>query len=127
MFTLSDIQQDKDGNNIYLYNYGNFQIAIIQKDNKLIPVYNNNFIINHVTFFLNGQEQEEDLTEYEVSSMKKLDGLIWMDPSFKSLIYFAPEIKDSIFVKTFFYNGEGLDHFKLVYQNPEIKLYRIDF
>jgi len=127
VFTLSDIQQDKDGNNIYLYNYGNFQIAIIQKGNKLIPVYNNNFIINHVTFFLNGQEQEEDLTEYEVSSMKKLDGLIWMDPSFKSLIYFAPEIKDSIFVKTFFYNGEGLDHFKLVYQNPEIKLYRIDF
>jgi len=59
--------------------------------------------------------------------LEKLDGLVWIDPSFKSLIYFAPEIKDSIFVRTFFYGGEGLDHFELVYQNSEIKLYKVNF
>ncbi len=127
IFTLSDIQQDNEGNNIYLYNYGNFQIAIIQKEDKLIPVYNNNYIINHITFFLNNQKQDGDLTSYDVSSLEKLDGLVWIDPSFKSLIYFAPEIKDSIFVRTFFYGGEGLDHFELVYQNSEIKLYKVNF
>jgi len=35
-------------------------------------------------------------------------------------------IKDSVFVRTFFYDGEGLEHFEQVFTNPEIRLYRVN-
>jgi len=35
--------------------------------------------------------------------------------------------RDSLFTKMFFLNGEGLKHFKLVYSNPKIKLYKVMF
>jgi hypothetical protein len=83
-------------------------------------------MINHITFFLNGKEQNIDLSNTS-TDLEKIDGLVWVDPSFKGLLYFAPDIKDSVFVKTFFYDGRGLNNFKLVYFNPEIKLYKVIF
>ena len=79
-----------------------------------------------MTFFTDAGEQSIDLSDAPID-IERIDGLIWLDPGFRSLIYFAPAIKDSIFTRTFFYNGEGLEHFELVYSNPEIKLYRVNF
>jgi len=126
IFSLSDVQQDQSGRPVYIYDYSGLKMALVQKDNQLIPIYNNNFMINHVTFFLNGKEQNIDLSETS-TDLEKNDGLVWVDPSFRALLYFAPDIKDSVFVKTFFYDGRGLENFKLVYSNPEIKLYRVIF
>jgi len=120
------VKQDQEGNPVYVYDYSGLKIAIIIKNNQFIPIYNNRFLINHITFFQQGAEQTVDISNV-TTSLEKIDGLIWIDPSFQNLIYFAPSIKDSIFTKTFFYNGEGLKHFELVYQNPEIKLYKINF
>jgi len=126
IFSFSEVKQDQEGNPVYVYDYSGLKIAIIIKNNQFIPIYNNRFLINHITFFQQGAEQTVDISNV-TTSLEKIDGLIWIDPSFQNLIYFAPSIKDSIFTKTFFYNGEGLKHFELVYQNPEIKLYKINF
>lgn len=127
MFSLSNVQQDNDGNPIYIYTYGNVQMALVTKGSTITPVYNNNFIINHMTIFVNGVQQDQDLSTVDFGSLQKIDGLIWVDPTFQNLIYFSPEIKDSMFVRTFFYSGSGLNHFNLVYQNSEIKLFKVNF
>ena len=126
IFTFEKVMQDQDGNPVYVYDYGGLKISIIQRNETFIPVYNNQYVINHMTFFFQGQEQDIDLSNYPVRA-ERIDGLVWVQPDFKSLIYFAPAIKDSIFVRTFFYGGKGLEHFKLVFSNPEIKLYKVQF
>ncbi len=126
IFNLKDVKQDEQGNQIYVYDYSGLTISILQKPDTLIPIYNNQYLINHMTFFSDNQMQNIDLSNSSVN-LERIDGLVWVDPSFRSLIYFAPKIKDSIFTRTFFYNGEGLEHFELVYSNPEIKLYRVNF
>jgi hypothetical protein len=127
IFSFSGAKQDQDGNPIYEYDYSGLKIEIIQKNNNLFPFYNDR-LINHITFFPQGstKSQTVDLTNLN-ASVERIDGLIWIDPSFQNLIYFAPSIKDSIFTKTFFFDGEGLKHFQLVYVNPEIKLYKVNF
>jgi asparagine N-glycosylation enzyme membrane subunit Stt3 len=128
IFSFSKVQQDQDGNPVYIYDYAGLTISILQKNNQLIPIYNNRFLINHISFFQQGSSTPftVDLTNV-TTSLEKNDGLIWIDPSFQNLIYFAPSIKDSIFTRTFFYDGKGLKNFELVYSNPEIKLYKINF
>jgi asparagine N-glycosylation enzyme membrane subunit Stt3 len=128
IFSFSEVKQDQEGNPVYVYDYSGLKIAIIQKGDNLIPIYNNRFLINHLTFFPQGSSKQQtlDLTKLN-TTLETIDGLIWIDPSFRNLIYFAPSIKDSIFTKTFFFDGEGLKHFKLVYANPEIKLYKVNF
>jgi len=126
IFSFSKVEKDQQGNQIYLYSYSGLTMAIVQKGGRLIPIYNNKYLINHITFFLQGQQQNDDLSDLN-TSLERINGLVWIDPNFRTLIYFAPSIKDSIFVRTFFYNGQGLKHFDLVYQNPEIKLYKVHF
>ncbi|MDI6825977.1 MAG: STT3 domain-containing protein [Candidatus Aenigmarchaeota archaeon] len=128
IFSFSEVKQDQEGNPVYVYDYAGLKIAIIQKGDNLIPIYNNRFLINHLTFFPQGSAKPQaiDLTRLN-TSLERIDGLIWIDPSFRNLIYFAPSIKDSIFTRTFFFDGEGLKHFDLVYSNPEIRLYKLNF
>jgi len=126
IFSLKDMQQDQDGNPVYVYDYSGLTMTLIQKNDRLIPVYNNQFVINHMTFFFQGQAQNQDISNLN-TTLEKINGLIWLDPGLNNLIYFAPAIKDSIFTRTFFYNGEGLKHFELVLSNPEIKLYKVIF
>jgi hypothetical protein len=73
-----------------------------------------------------GKPQVIDLSSVN-TTLEKINGTLWIQPDFRAMIYLPPEIADSIFVRTFFFNGEGLQHFKLVYSNPEIKLYKVIF
>lgn len=42
-------------------------------------------------------------------------------------IYVPEKLRDSIFVRTFIYNGQGLEHFEYVYGNNEVKLFKVNF
>ncbi len=79
-----------------------------------------------MTFFAEGQMRDINLRD-SAFDLERIDGLVWVDPNFQNLVYFAPEIKDSIFVRTFFYDGKDLGRFSLVYSNPEIKLFKVNF
>jgi asparagine N-glycosylation enzyme membrane subunit Stt3 len=124
IFSLSSVTKDQEGNPVYVYDYAGLKISLIQKGNNLVPVYNNQFIINHLTFFYNGKEQNQDLSGSN-ATLERIDGLAWLQPDFRSLIYFAPVIKDSTFTRLFFYGGEGLKHFEPVFSNSEIRLYKV--
>jgi len=103
-------------------NYQN-TISLVRKNDQWIPVYQNKFVIKEIVYFENGQE----IPLYFENATNALDGLLWVDPSYQICIFMPPEIKSSIFTKLFFFNGYGLDHFKLVYSNPEIRLYKVLF
>ncbi|MEM5811516.1 MAG: STT3 domain-containing protein [Candidatus Aenigmatarchaeota archaeon] len=49
----------------------------------------------------------------------------FLDTSFSYVILADEKIRDSIFTKLFFFDGQGLEKFKLVLRNPEIRLYKV--
>ena len=126
IFSLRETKEDQEGNPVYLYDYAGLSIALIQKDGQLIPIYNNQFLINHLSFFYQGERQDVDLSRLN-TTLERIDGLVWLQPDFRSMIYFAPMIKDSIFTRSFLYAGEGLEHFEPVFSNSEIRLYKVNF
>jgi len=124
IFSLKETKQDQEGNPIYVYDYAGLSVSLIQKDGQLIPVYNNQFLINHLSFFYQGERQDVDLSNLN-TTLERINGLVWIQPDFRSMIYFAPMIKDSVFTRSFLYNGEGLDHFDPVFSNNEIRVYKV--
>jgi len=81
--------------------------------------------------FQNGQPQILNFG----NTTNLVDGLLWVDPSFQVVIFMDHSIRDSVFTNMFFFNGDGnkelgiskLNNFELVYQNSEIKLFKVTF
>ncbi len=127
VFNLQSVQKDREENNVLVYDYGGLKLSIVEKKDAILPVYNNKYLINNVVFYSqDGKLQRINLATYP-TTLEKIDGMIWLQQDFRSGIYLSPSIKDSIFVKTFFFGGEGLKHFKPVYSNPEIRIYKVEF
>jgi hypothetical protein len=53
--------------------------------------------------------------------------MLWVDPSFQAVIFMDAPVRDSIFTKLFFWDGEGLKHFEMVYSNSEVKIFKVIF
>ena len=117
--------------------YGGGLVTLAMKDNKLVPILNfpqqgiSNAIIKEIIFYQNGQPYSYDYS----NATNKIDGLLWVDPSFQVVIFMDPAVRDSVFTNMFFFNGEGfpqfgiqpLKHFHLVYSNPEVKIFNVTF
>ena len=71
-------------------------------------------------YYENGQEFRYNYTEANM-----IDGTVWVDPSYGTAIFMDSFLQDSVFTRMFFYYGEGLDNFELVYQNAEIRLFKL--
>jgi len=103
-------------------------VTLTERDGQLIAIMNipeqgiRNVIINELVYFQDGEPQR---VTYEDAN--GIDGMLWIDPGFGSAIFMEPSIRDSVFTKMFFFNGNGLNNFELVYSNPEIRLYKVAF
>lgn len=110
-------------------NYGD-TITIMQTNNQIIPVINvpnqgiRNGIIKNLVYFQDGQWR---MLDYGETQGNVINGMLWLDQSYQTAIFMDPTVKDSVFTRMYFFNGEGLKNFKLVYQNPEIKLFKVSF
>ncbi len=98
-----------------------FNFLVIEQNGKLTTVYQNRNFVKNTAYFINGEQKNDP---YENST---LDGTFWLDPSYGFAFYMTPEVQDSIFTKLYFYDGKGLEHFKQVYSNGEVKIYKVDF
>jgi len=125
IFNIKEMKEDQEGNPVYIYDYAGLTISLIQKGGQLIPIYNNQFLINYLSFFTQDGRQDIVLSNLN-TTLERIDGLVWIQPDFRSMIYFPPMIKDSIFTRTFLYDGEGLEHFEQVFSNNEIRLYKVN-
>ena len=119
---LSLTSVDSSGNLIY----GNGIITVMQKNGKIYSIFNLpqqgiiNKVVKETIYFYNNQR----ISSYSNSS-EALPGAVWISPDFKTAIYMTPSIRDSIFTKMFFFNGQGLKNFELVYSNPEIRVFKV--
>lgn len=109
--------------------YGGGQILLVRKADQWVPILNmpeqgiRNVVIGQVMYFEDGAEKQ--ITFENVTNA--INGMLWVDPSYRWVIFMDPEIRDSIFTRMFLFGGKGLEHFELVYQNPEIRLFKAIF
>lgn len=66
------------------------------------------------------------LIEYK-NFQKSLMGFLWIDFELKEVFFIPEELKDSLFVKLFFFGEKNSPYFKLEYDNKEIKIFKINF
>lgn len=116
---------EKQQNNELVYAGGS--IVISNKDGRLIPIVTQNgrsAVVKNMLVFQNGQGQ---LLNFAANSTNTefVDGLLWVDPNFSSVIFMEPSIRDSVFTRMFFFNGVGLNNFKLVFDNSEVKIFKV--
>ncbi len=114
---------------VITYGGGGVQLLLARKEDKWVPLLNvpqqgiRNIVVREIVYYENGVQRR---VSYENVS-NAIDGLVWVDSGYGMAIFMEPEIRDSVFTRLFFFNGEGLKHFELVLSNPEIKLYRVKF
>ncbi len=120
--SLTNVGTDKNGTQNE-FDYGNGVLVLLNQKGKLVPIVNNKNIIKNIIYFQNGQQ-----VQYQYANATDLvDGLVIVDSSFQQASYLDPQIMNSVFTKLYFGNGQGLYHFKLVYDNGEIKIFKVIF
>ncbi len=108
-----------------VYSNNFMTVTLLQNNTDLLAVFNvpaqgiRNALVKDVVFYQNGVEH----TSHSTSSTA-LDGMVWIDPSFRAMIFMDASVRDSVFTKMFFFNGKGLNNFDLVFSNPEVKIYK---
>lgn len=103
--------------------YGNGVITLLWRDGRYVPVVNNQNIVRNIIYYQNGQP-----LQYQYANATGLvEGLVLVDPSFQQVTYLDPTIMNSVFTRLYFGNGQGLQHFKLVYENSDIKIFKVIF
>jgi hypothetical protein len=113
------------------------EISVIQQNTSLFAIMNSpqqgvrNAPISHLVIYQNGADI--GFTTTQVNNV--VDGMAWVDPSFQTLVYMQPKVRDSVVTHMFFFNGLGqkdiglpvLESYDMVYQNPEMKIFKVDF
>lgn len=113
-------------------------LSLVQNGNQVYGILNSpaqgvrNVPVRNVMMFQNGQPVVFNAGK---NITAPIDGLAYIDPSFGSAMYMQPSIENSIFTNMFFFDGKGnaqlgiapLQKFKLVYSNPEMKIFKVDF
>jgi asparagine N-glycosylation enzyme membrane subunit Stt3 len=101
-------------------------IYVIRKNNTFVAILRNKpverFVMEGIEYFA----KDAGYKEYEKFT-------VFSDPIYKFgnipvYVYLVDEeLSNSMFAKMYFLNGKDLKLFKLVFSNPEIKIYEIDF
>lgn len=114
----------------YSFNQKEYVVLdLVQKNATIIPVLKNGKIVSEIAFPSDNTTLKIDLTKL-LKNKKPEDfdkGMVWIDPSFRVIIYMDEKIKNSMFTRMFFFNGEGLKHFKLVFNSPEVKIFEVNY
>jgi asparagine N-glycosylation enzyme membrane subunit Stt3 len=50
---------------------------------------------------------------------------VWMPSHFSYIVIIPPHLRDSVFTKMFMLEGQGLEHFKQVFRNEQVKIYEV--
>jgi len=125
---LSEIKSDPDGNPVYEYKYGQltFSLLVKSEEGQVVPIYLNRYVIHEAALPTEQGYQKYLFSEIE-TNLEKKDGMLWLSPDLQTAIFFAPAIKDSIFTRLYFFDGQGLKHFEKVFQNSGLMLYKVKF
>ncbi|MBU5574947.1 MAG: STT3 domain-containing protein [Candidatus Aenigmatarchaeota archaeon] len=119
-----------------ILNYGN--IKILLKDNKLIPIYiekRNGMLFSEIIYYEN--EKIKSIKDIEINSteigkelnIKLLNQTIpyslYLSKKAEYIVIIPPNLRNSIFTKMFFFDGEGLTNFEKVFSNEDVKIFKV--
>jgi len=120
-FNIVSTQVDGLGRPVYIYEYAGVRINIINTGSALVPTYINKYVINDLYI----ENQHLDLRSFG-NDTEHMEGFVFLSSNLQNLLFINDKIKDSVFVKTLLFEGEGLEHFKLVYKNAEMTIFKVD-
>lgn len=111
----------------YIYNN---MFMVIKEGKKMIPymIYNGNqysttpYKIEKIFYF-------DNYTGYvQYSDNPQIKGMLYLTPDMNIAFFIPEEIENSMFTRMFFFNGAGLNDFKLVKNfGGEVKLFKVEF
>jgi dolichyl-diphosphooligosaccharide--protein glycosyltransferase len=133
---------DNNGN-IVLRNYGS--ITVFQGTNIPIPIYIQNLngaIFDEVIYYYSGnvtavkfnETQKQELIQALKPLEKQLNFrftnqsipmTVWIPQGYSYIVAIPQTLRESVFTKMFMLEGEGLEHFKQVFRNEQVKIYEV--
>lgn len=136
--------QSVDSNgNIVLRNYSS--ILVFQGLNIPIPIYVqgiNGAIFDEVIYYSDGNVKTVKWNDTEkqtlVQALKPLGTqlnfrftnqsiplTVWIPQGYSYIVIIPQNLRESVFTKMFMLEGEGLEHFKQVFRNEQVKIYEV--
>ncbi len=141
--SLQSAKQSQDGN-IVVRNYGNVVVVFGNIPIPLLMQGRNAAIIDELWVNDNGKMQyykfggvnstqiQEQLKQLEEPlGIRITDQIVpatlWAPSHFNHMVVIPEHLKNSMFTKQFFLDGDGLKHFKQVFKNDQVKIYEVIF
>jgi asparagine N-glycosylation enzyme membrane subunit Stt3 len=136
-------QSTDENGNIVIRNYGS--ILLFQGLNVPIPIYVqdiNGAIFDEVMYYSNGNVSTVKWNETEkqilVQALKPLETqlnfrftnqsiplTVWVPQHYSYIVIIPQNLRESVFTKMFMLEGQGLEHFKQVFRNEQVKIYEV--
>lgn len=102
-----------------------FDQCLREENCTLYPIWGNRYLVSEAFYptylgskYVNYSNQ---------TNAQLIEGLLWVDSSYSYVIFMPPAVRDSLFTRMFFWNGQGLKHFEYVYGNAELKIFKVIF
>jgi len=115
----------EDANGMLQYDYGKITIDRSYEQPTAfigVPTQGNaNQTISQLVYF----DRQGNEKRLDYGSDNTISGLLWASPDWQYVLFMTEEVRDSIFTKLLFFNGEGLEHFQPVFENSDVKVYRV--
>jgi asparagine N-glycosylation enzyme membrane subunit Stt3 len=111
-----------------IISYGSGAISLVYQNGQWLPVINypdqgiRNVVVRDIIYYQNNQ-----MVKVTSNQSQTIDGMVFVDPSFQAVIFMDGPVRDSVFTQMYFFNGQGLKNFQLVYSNPEIRVFKVLF
>ncbi len=126
----------------FLIEYGNIKVLNM---NYPLPFYTqgkNAILFKEIMFYTNGSISIVDLSETNTTQLIQqlkpvfrnfgyrltsqiLDMSIWISDNKGYVVTIPKNLRNNLFTKMFFLDGAGLKSFRLVFRNPEVKIYEV--
>lgn len=112
---------------------GRFEISVINKNRTFISYLGNIYPIEKTVYFDFFGNRKIDLTKCErpmsiYGNMGNcFDGMLYIDRSYRFAFLMDKDVSESLFTKMYFFDGENLKLFKLVFNNPEVKIFEVNY
>ncbi len=98
-----------------------FDEIIIYNNTQAIPIKFTENEVNSLLTSLRSLERQLNIrfTNQTVSMT------VWIPRHFSYIVVIPPNLRNTVFTKMFMLEGEGLEHFKQVFRNEQVKIYEV--
>jgi hypothetical protein len=126
-YVVAAYTEDTDGSVVY----GSGAIRILKENDLLMPIVNipgrgieDSIVSQLILYDDEGKEIFVDLSDLNEGE-RLVEGLVWIPPDGALAFFMESEVRDSLLTKLFFFEGRDLKEFELIFQNIEVKIFKL--